>query len=166
MATTATIVDEAQECLAQSLLMFLYADLRLLSATGRINTRFETLCIDSDRVPRTSAAEMAQLVETQVPSDIDACLGVSPGQIMAILVVELRKEVLAQREKAKQQIKRRDNAGWMSGFPSDNEEDEEEEPDESLLLGITDRKTRKEFETDMHSMIRSYNNMLAQVKKG
>lgn len=42
-ATTTTIVDEAQECLAQALLMFLYADLRLLSATGRINTRFETL---------------------------------------------------------------------------------------------------------------------------
>lgn len=41
--TTNTIVDEAQECLAQALLMFLYADLRLLSATGRINTRFETL---------------------------------------------------------------------------------------------------------------------------
>ena len=54
---TYTMVDEAQECLAQSLLMFLYADLRLLSATGRINTKFETLCIDSDRVPRTSAGK-------------------------------------------------------------------------------------------------------------
>ena len=40
-----SIVDEARECLAQSNLMFLYADLRLLSATGRINTKFETLCI-------------------------------------------------------------------------------------------------------------------------
>lgn len=41
--TNNTIIEEAQECLAQALLMFLYADLRLLSATGRINTKFETL---------------------------------------------------------------------------------------------------------------------------
>ena len=87
-------MDEAQECLAQSLLMFLYADLRLLSATGRINTKFETLCIDSDRVPRTSVTEMTGLAENLLPMDItsmnDLHEVVSPGQIMAILIVELR----------------------------------------------------------------------------
>ena len=33
-SSSPSIVDEARECLAQSNLMFLYADLRLLSATG------------------------------------------------------------------------------------------------------------------------------------
>lgn len=172
-ATKTTIVDEAQECLAQSLLMFLYADLRLLSATGRINTKFETLCIDSDRVPRTSAAEMAGLAGNPLPMDIasmnDLHEGVSPGQIMAILIVELRQEVLAQRKRVKEQIKKQDRGGWVPN-PLSAEEDEEEESDEDddagVMNKITDRKGRKEFETDMHSMIRSYNNMLAQDMKG
>lgn len=173
---TNTIVDEAQECLAQSLLMFLYADLRLLSATGRINTKFEFLCIDSDRVPRTTAAEMAQLAGNQLPRDIasmnDQCEGVSPGQIMAILIVELRKEVLAQRRRVKEQIKKQDKGTWTDWVPtlsSEDEDDEEESDDDDdagVMNRITDRRNRKEFETDMHALIRSYNDMLAQDLKG
>ena len=121
---TTTIVNEAQECLAQCNLLFLYADLRLLSATGRIHTKFESLCIDSDRVCKTTSAEMAQLANhshsdrppptmttTTATSCCCSCCGsgsgggarnvgvsvVSPVQIMAILLVELRQEVLAQR---------------------------------------------------------------------
>ncbi|KAL7543167.1 hypothetical protein ACHAXR_012860 [Thalassiosira sp. AJA248-18] len=173
---TTTIVDEAQECLAQSLLMFLYADLRLLSATGRINTKFETLCIDSDRVPRTTAAEMAQLAGNELPRDIasvnDSCEGVSPGQIMAILIVELRQEVLAQRQRAKDLIKKQQDkkGGWqvptLSGEEDDDEESDDDDDDAGVMNKITDRKGRKEFETDMHALIRSYNNMLAQDLKG
>ncbi len=162
-----TIVEEAEECLAQSLLMFLYADLRLLSATGRINTKFETLCIDSDRVPRTSAAEMAQLPGICSWLSVH-CEGVSPAQIMAILIVELRQEVLAQRKRAKEQIKRRENRGWGIGQTNDDDDEESdfEIDDAGVMNKITDKKGRKEFETEMHGLIRSYNDMLSKDLKG
>jgi len=99
-------------------------------------------------------------------------VGVSPGQIMAILIVELRQEVLAQRRRVKEQIKKQDKAKWMVTNPlaeSSDESDEEESDDDDdagVMNKIRDRKGRKEFETDMHSMVRSYNQMLAQDLRG
>jgi hypothetical protein len=54
-----TILEEIQEVLPQSYMIFLIADLRLMSGTGRIRTRYETLTIDSDLVPKTTANEVA-----------------------------------------------------------------------------------------------------------
>ena len=159
-----TIFDEAHECLAQSLLMFLYADLRLLSATGRINTKYETLCIASDRVPRTSAAGLAQLPGMNEFSDKDKVESVSPAQIMAILIVELRQEVIAQRKRAKERIKRRGQRGWFDKNESD--EDMEDDTDAGVMSKITDRSGKKEFETDMHAMVRAYNDMLRKDLRG
>lgn len=159
-----TIFDEAHECLAQSLLMFLYADLRLLSATGRINTKYETLCIASDRVPRTSAAGLAQLPGMNQFADEDKIESVSPAQIMAILIVELRQEVIAQRKRAKEQIKRRGERGWFDKNESD--EDMEDDADAGVMSKITDSSGKKEFETDMHAMVRAYNDMLRKDLKG
>lgn len=175
--TPATIVDEAQECLAQSNLIFLYADLRLLSATGRIHTKFESLCIDSDRVPKTSSGEMAQLANLVLPTDIEMqnnnCEGISPVQIMAILFVELRQEVLAQRRKVKEQLEKdkNRNKGWVPTTSInrliDSEEDEDnDDDDDGLLNKIMDRQGRKQLEMDMHHRLRAYNDMLSQDLKG
>jgi len=174
-----TIVDEARECLAQSNLMFLYADLRLLSATGRINTKFETLCIDSDRVPRTTASQMAQLPgESSSYPELPYCEGVSPAQIMAILIVELRKEVMAYRKRAKTQLEKEDEKGGLiasvvGGAPNLNEDDNNTESDDDdadedagLMSTVTNAKGRKEFETGMHQMVRGYNDMLYKDMKG
>jgi hypothetical protein len=163
-ATAPTIFDEAHECLAQSLLMFLYADLRLLSATGRINTKYETLCIASDRVPRTSAAGLAQLPGMNEFVEGDQIETVSPAQIMAILIVELRQEVIAQRRRAKEQIKRRGERGWFE--PKSEDEDLEDDDVEGVMNKITDSRGKKEFETDMHAMVRAYNDMLRKDLKG
>ena len=168
-ATITTIVDEAQECLALSNLMFLYADLRLLSATGRVNTKFESLCIDSDRVPKTTSAEMAQLEGIRIPRDIastnDACEGVTPAQIMAILFVELRQEVLAQRRRVKERLRK--GRGWVPKALTTNEDDEDDDVDDGGLLDkITDSEGRKELEMDMHANIRAYNDMLANDLRG
>lgn len=57
-----TLLDEIREVLAQSYLIFLMADLRLMSGTGRICTKYENLAIDSDVYPRNSAAQLACLV--------------------------------------------------------------------------------------------------------
>ena len=174
--TPATIVDEAQECLAQSNLMFLYADLRLLSATGRINTKFESLCIDSDRVPKTTSAEMAQLANLILPPNIEIqnnnCEGISPVQIMAILFVELRQEVLAQRRKVKEQLEKDKNKikkGWVPTTSITSRlinSEVDEDDDDGLLNKITDRQGRKQLEMDMHHRLRAYNDMLSQDLKG
>lgn len=179
-ASPTTIVDEARECLAQSNLMFLYADLRLLSATGRINTKFETLCIDSDRVPRTTASQMAQL-PGETSSHVDKlpyCEGVSPAQIMAILIVELRKEVMVYRKQAKTKLEKEDEKGGLiasvvGGAPNLDDDDNNTEPDPDdadedagLMSTVTNAKGRKEFETGMHQMVRGYNDMLYKDMKG
>eukprot|EP00986_Skeletonema_menzelii_P004169 scaffold1395_cov127-Skeletonema_menzelii.AAC.3 len=180
------IVDEARECLAQSQIMFLYADLRLLSATGRINTKFETLCIDSDRVPRTTASQMAQLQgeiisrlnSSNHPDGLPYCEGVSPAQIMAILIVELRKEVMAYRKRAKAQLEKAASKGGIlasvaGGAPKLNEEDtdsdsdgEDENGDAGLMNTVTNANGRKEFEKDMHERLRHHNTMLYRDMKG
>ena len=167
-AVRVTIIDEAQECLAQSLLMFLFADLRMLSATGRINTKFETLCVDSDVAPRCTSSEIAQCSPPILPRH---CEGISPSQIMAILIVELRHEVLAQRKRAKAQLrKRQEERGWgpilSAEENDDNKSDDEDDDDAGVLNKLTDRKRRKAFESEIHQQIRLYNDMLASDLKG
>mmetsp|Transcript_56883 Transcript_56883/g.138483 ORF Transcript_56883/g.138483 Transcript_56883/m.138483 type:complete len:1003 (-) Transcript_56883:733-3741(-) len=61
-----TILQEIQEVLPQSYMIFLIADLRLMSGTGRIRTRYETLAIDSDLVPRCTAKNMAVMNPTPI----------------------------------------------------------------------------------------------------
>ena len=167
-AVRVTIIDEAQECLAQSLMMFLFADLRMLSATGRINTKFETLCVDSDVAPRCTSSEIAQCSPPDLPRH---CEGISPSQIMAILIVELRQEVLAQRKRAKVLLrKRQEERGWVPILSAeeddDNKSDDEDDDDAGVLNKLTDRKRRKDFESEIHQQIRLYNDMLASDLKG
>ena len=137
------ILEEAEEYLAQCLIIFLYADLRLLSATGRISTKYETLHIASDEARKTSAGHLAGI------SDDHASLlvgertnpGISPSQIMAVLMIELRKEVLAWRKTRK--------------F----------EEETSIMSTLFDKKNRKKIEDDMHAQLRCYNLMVGSDLK-
>jgi len=136
----ATVFEEAEDCLAQSLLIFLYADLRLLSSTGRISTKFETLCIASDEAERTTAAHMAGISNdyASLVDDKNANTGISPAQIMAVLMIELRKEVLAWRKTRR--------------F----------EEETSIMSTIYDKSDRKKIEDDMHASLRCYNLMVGE----
>ena len=112
---------------------------------------------------------MAQLEGSQLSQKM-SCEGVSPGQVMAVLFVELRQEVLAQRRRVKEQLKK-DNRGLIPNLLGDDDEDNlgaetDHDDDCGIMNKITDRKGRKEFETDMHTLIRSYNDMLAKDLKG
>ena len=112
---------------------------------------------------------MAQLEGSRLSQKM-SCEGVSPGQVMAVLFVELRQEVLAQRQRVKEQLKK-DNRGLIPNLLGDDNEDElgtetDHDDDCGIMNKITDRKGRKEFETDMHTLIRSYNDMLAKDLKG
>ena len=138
--SNATIFEEAEDCLAQSLLIFLYADLRLLSSTGRISTKFETLCIASDQAERTTAEHMAGISGdyASLVDDENTSEGISPAQIMAVLMIELRKEVLAWRKTRR--------------F----------EEETSIMSTIYDKSDRKKVEDDMHAGLRCYNLMVGE----
>ncbi|KAL7491747.1 hypothetical protein ACHAWT_001050 [Skeletonema menzelii] len=95
---------------------------------------------------------------------------------MAILIVELRKEVMAYRKRAKTQLEKEDERGGILASvagcaPNLNEDDtesdsEDENGDAGLMNTVTNAKGRKEFETGMHAMIRGYNETLYTDMKG
>lgn len=82
------LTNVIEKCLGMSYLAFLVADLRLLSATGRIETPYQSLVIDSDRTTKLTAAQLACLETFE--SDR---LGVTPAHLMAILLLTVREEL-------------------------------------------------------------------------
>jgi hypothetical protein len=92
-----SLLQEAIECLAESNLIYLLADLRLLSATGRIYTPYETINIDSDFIPKESVATLtaspsSRMFSSGPRTDRTAMKGISPAHIIAVMLIELRKE--------------------------------------------------------------------------
>ena len=81
-----SLLELGEETMAQAMLIFLLADLRILSATGRIRTKFEHLALDSDRSPRLTSQDYAGFF------DYEETNGVTASHIMAILLVEIRRE--------------------------------------------------------------------------
>eukprot|EP00545_Synedropsis_sp_CCMP1620_P013432 CAMPEP_0119010666 /NCGR_PEP_ID=MMETSP1176-20130426/5167_1 /TAXON_ID=265551 /ORGANISM="Synedropsis recta cf, Strain CCMP1620" /LENGTH=573 /DNA_ID=CAMNT_0006963373 /DNA_START=87 /DNA_END=1808 /DNA_ORIENTATION=+ len=81
-----TLLELGETCMAQAMLIFLFADLRILSATGQIQSKYEHLCIDSDRSPRFSAQDFAGFAE------YNETRGVTAAHIMAILLLEITRE--------------------------------------------------------------------------
>jgi len=178
-----TLLEEAEECLAQSNLIFLLADLRLLSATGRIHTSFDTIAIDSDRVTRIDTGMLAQrMLAAGDNLPTPECHGMFPAQIMAVLLIELRKEV--QAWKARRQT---DDSNLEIGLtesdreflgtgPSYRTSSSRESPQKSLeeqeqtavqtssnLFDLwTDPRGRKKYEVDMHSQLKAYSDMIGK----
>lgn len=158
-----TVLEECEEALAQSMLVFLLADLRLLSATGRVETRYETLAIASDPPARSTSADLAGLVvdtdnNTNNASQDDGAAaavvhnqreGLSPAQIMAVVMIELTKTVGARRQREEQR---------ESGLP--NEESSAEQEEEALKDWELDPKTGtlkiRADGDDMHSLLLAY----------
>lgn len=92
-----SLLQEAIECLAESNLIYLLADLRLLSATGRIYTPYESINIDSDFIPKESVATITASPSSPLflsgPKTVRTILkGISSAHIIAVLLIELRKE--------------------------------------------------------------------------
>ena len=54
-----SLLELAENSMAQSLMIFLFANLRLLSATGRIGTKYEYLSINTNKVQRDRAMDFA-----------------------------------------------------------------------------------------------------------
>jgi hypothetical protein len=156
-----TLLEEVEEMLAQSLLVFLVADLRLMSATGRIETKYETLAIDSDPPTRSTAAELAGLNGDDDAKSVLALKhqneGLSPAQIMAVLLIELTRTVEAHRKKEEQIAQ--PNSGASKEFKDDTFTDFE--PDAQGNLKIRAK------EDDMNALLKAYAEMIGQdIKAG
>lgn len=82
-----SLLELAELSMASSMLIFLLADLRILSATGRIRTKYEELSIDNDEVPRKSAQDFAGYNEGNNDSR-----GVTAAHLMAVLLLEITRE--------------------------------------------------------------------------
>jgi len=145
-----TIMDQIENCLAQSLLIFMLADLRLLSATGRISTKYETLSIDSDRVMKTSANEITCLSDPRTNHRVGS--SISPAHIMTVLFIEIMNEV--QVHKGKINIPADGSGNFLQ-----EETDTFEDPNRLLSIdtGYLQRNAMlKQAEGDMHDLIRGY----------
>ena len=98
---------------------------------------------------------------------------------MAILIVELRKEVVAYRKRVKTQIKKENEKGLLSSVVggaapniltdanNDTESEVDSDADDAgVMNSVTNAKGRKDFETGMHQMVRAHNDMLYKDMKG
>ncbi|KAG7358928.1 lipase class 3 [Nitzschia inconspicua] len=154
---------EIREVLAQSYLIFLVADLRLMSGTGRICTLYEHLAIDSDVYPKNTAAQLACMVlpsneqkeeetaeGTFTSHDTDKSIMVaswpeqptkslSPANIMAILLLEIRDT-------------------FVNAVGSD----ENPEVGQALMSYREDKAKRRDLEDSMTSLLRAYARMISE----
>ncbi|KAL3916222.1 MAG: hypothetical protein SGILL_005275 [Bacillariaceae sp.] len=156
-----TVLEEIREVLAQSYLIFLISDLRLMSGTGRICTKYENLAIDSDVYPKNTAAQLACMVlpsteeeKTEEPktyyisstktSNMVAqgpehnAKSLSPANIMAILLLEIRDTFVS--------------AGT----------DENKEVGQVLLSYREDKVKRRDLEDSMNNLLRAYARMISE----
>jgi len=161
-----TLLQEVEEALAQSLLVFLVADLRLMSATGRIETKYETIAIASDPPSRSTAMELAGLKGSLSKNKVSEKFiknmeeGLSPAQIMAVLIIELKKTVEARREEEERQ-----RAEGMV-FPGTKRADAFK--DDDFLYFEPDKKGSMKIranEADMHSLLKAYADMIGEDLK-
>ena len=81
--------------MAQAMLIFLMADLRNLSATGRIRTKFDCLSISSDECSRQRARDFIGYPQPNRPPDDtennEGTGGVRAIHIMAVLLLEITR---------------------------------------------------------------------------
>jgi len=179
------VIDEMLEGIALSMLIFLIADLRLMSATGRISTKFETIAIDSDFVSKTTSNVMAGIYEDQddcqIASESNAKkeTGLSPAQIMAVVLIELKRSLDAQKQAAN----KKPHDDVHTDNDDDDEEDEDEEDEDADLItafaAAAPRRRRKRNaagqaatniqgkdavatdDTNMHALLKAYAQMIA-----
>lgn len=97
---------------------------------------------------------------------------------MAILIVELRNEVMAYRKRVKAQIEKVNEKGILSSVvggaanmneddnDTDSEKDSNDDDDAGVMNTVTNPKGRKDFETGMHQMVRAHNDMLYKDMRG
>ena len=158
-----TLLEEMMETMALSMLVFLLADVRLMSQTGRISLPFEWIAVDSDYLPRYNKERLAGLTNEKDVQDSSFAIpeecrneGLSTAQIMACLLLELEKSVKSCRE-ARERAKKGDSelsptlrSGVDLGLKHDEFAHFEPDP------------TAPKEKEGMHSLLRVYAEMIGR----
>jgi len=134
------LLDEIREVLAQSYMMFLMADLRHMSATGRVYTKYENVAVDSDICKRDTANSIACLSDDA--EQITLGRGLSPAVIMAILILEIREEALRTLKEKK--------------------DDMDIDNDEQFVGYENNSKKKKLTEESMASLMKAYSRLISE----
>lgn len=81
------LLELAENSMAMALMLYLLSNLRALSATGRVGTKYEYLSIDSDKNPRRSARDFAGYSEQKTPPK-----GITAAHMVAVFFLEIARE--------------------------------------------------------------------------
>ena len=89
----------AETSMSQAMMLFLLANLQNLSATGRVGTKYEHLCIDSDKVPRSKAKDFVGYTEHDFESN-----GITAAHLIAVFLIEIAREADELKKKSNNNI--------------------------------------------------------------
>ena len=133
--------------MAQAMLIFLMADLRNLSATGRIRTKFECLSIPSDECSRRRARDFSGYPQQNRPAgDKDNQSGIRAIHIMAVLLLEISR-ASDERRLAKGKSSRPDSLILDADDSEGNQ-----------YFGLEDLQSA----SGLPALLKGYHNMLAE----
>lgn len=145
-----SLLQLAENSMAQAMLIFLMADLRNLSATGRIRTKFDYLSISSDNCSRQRARDFIGYPQSNRPPDDlehnNSTGGVRAIHIMAVLLLEITR-ASDERRLAKGELQKSDSIVLDS---DDSEEDQ--------YFGRADLQSA----SGLPALLRGYHSMLAE----
>lgn len=152
------LLDEIREVLAQSYLMFLLADLRHMSATGRISTKYENLAVDSDICKRDTAELIACVSDRVTDNEVERIgyfRGLSPAVIMAIVILEIRDTAVKAAEEKRSLFKVGDKKQrYETSLDIDNDDQ---------FVGYENNQQKKKLTEDsMVSLMRCYSRMVSE----
>jgi hypothetical protein len=151
------LLDEIREVLAQSYLMFLLADLRHMSATGRISTKYENLAVDSDICKRDTAELIACVSDRVTDNEVERIgyfRGLSPAVIMAIVILEIRDTAVKAAEEKRSLFKVGDKKRDDTSLDIDNDDQ---------FVGYENNQQKKKLTEDsMVSLMRCYSRMVSE----
>jgi len=152
------LLDEIREVLAQSYMMFLLADLRFMSGTGRIGTKYEYLAIDSDNCKRDTANRIACLSDNVKDDDVKQIghyKGLSHAVIMAMLILEIRDQAVKTAEDKKKSWKKGDKKiQYTTSVDIDN--------DDQFIAYTQNEEKQRVVEESMESLMRTYSRMISE----
>jgi hypothetical protein len=158
------LLDEIREVVAQSYLMFLLADLRHMSATGRISTKFEDLAIDSDVCKRDTAKRIACLSDSIKDDEVKQVghfRGLSPAVIMAIVILEIRDTAVKTAEEKTEEEKT-----WKKGEKKNKYATSVDIDNDDQFVGYENNKRKKKLtEESMESLMRCYSRLVSEDLK-
>jgi len=152
------LLDEIREVMAHSQMLFLLTDLRHMSATGRIGTKYENLAIDSDLCKRDSAKRIACLsdnVDDDEIRQIGYLRGLSPAVIMAITILEIRDTAVKNAEEKTRSRKKGDEKyRYATSVDIDD--------DDQFVAYENNEEKRKMTEESMTSLMRCYARIISE----